>query len=90
MSKQSLAKKRHKLDARRLLCPMPVIRVQQLITKLGDDAIGDEVEASCTDPGALYDIPAWAKIHGHKVIDTCESNDEYHIIIEVCSDKIAT
>ncbi len=90
MINQPLVNKRHQLDARRLLCPMPVIRVQQLIEKLGNNAIGDEIEASCTDPGALYDIPAWAKIHGHKVIETCENNDEYHIIIEVCADKTFT
>ena len=87
MNRQPPAKKRHQLDARRLLCPMPVIRVQQLITTLGNNAIGDEIQASCTDPGALYDIPAWAKIHGHEVIETSESNDEYHILIEICPDK---
>ena len=74
----------HSLDARRLLCPMPVIKVQQLIDKLGKDAIGDTIEAVCTDPGALYDIPAWAKIHGHKVIETHEDDHEYYISIEIC------
>ena len=74
----------HALDVRRLLCPMPVIRVQQLIDELGNDAIGERIEAVCTDPGALYDIPAWAKIHGHKLIETKEDDYEYHITIEIC------
>ena len=87
MSKQSISKKRHQLDTRRLLCPMPVIKVQQLIETLGQEAIGDEVEACCTDPGALYDIPAWARVHGHKVIATDEKDDNYHIIIEICADN---
>ena len=76
--------KTHTLDARRLLCPMPVIRVQQLIDKLGSEAIGERIEAICTDPGALYDIPAWAKIHGHRLIETKEDDCKYHIIIEIC------
>ena len=73
----------HPLDARRLLCPMPVIRVQQLIEKLGDKAKGERIKATCTDPGALYDIPAWAKIHGHNVIGAYEDKHEYIIIIEI-------
>ena len=73
----------HKLDARRLLCPMPVIRVQQLIEELGDTAQGHHVEARCTDPGVLYDIPAWAKIHGHKLIEKQEKDHEFYVIIEI-------
>ncbi|MEE9310510.1 MAG: sulfurtransferase TusA family protein [Cocleimonas sp.] len=74
----------HTLDARRLLCPMPVIRVQQLIEKLGNDAVGDRIESVCTDPGSLYDIPAWAKVHGHKLIETREDDYEYYVTIEIC------
>jgi len=73
----------HQLDARRLLCPLPVIRVQQLIEKLGKTAEGDRIEAVCTDPGAVYDIPAWAKVHGHKLIETSEADYEYTIIIQI-------
>ena len=78
-----MANKTHQLDARRLLCPLPVIRIQQLIDKLGDDAIGDQIEAICTDPGAIYDIPAWAKVHGHTVIDTKEADYEYTVLIKI-------
>ena len=73
----------HKLDARRMLCPMPVIRVQQLIEELGEAGIGDQIEAICTDPGALYDIPAWAKVHGHSVLDSREEDYEYIITIQI-------
>jgi len=73
----------HHLDVRRLLCPMPVIRVQQLIEELGKKAAGERIESIATDPGALYDIPAWAKIHGHKFIESHEEDHEYHITIEI-------
>lgn len=68
------------LDARRLLCPMPVIRVQEKIAEL---AAGDRITAICTDPGVMHDIPAWVRVHGHKVISAEEKDKEYIISIEV-------
>ena len=62
---------------------MPVIRVQQLIEKLGEDGIGNRIETLCTDPGALYDIPAWAKVHGHTLIDAHEGDYECTITIQI-------
>ncbi len=60
----------HRLDARHLLCPMPVIRTQQAVAGLSP---GDTLEVLATDPGALHDIPAWCRIHGHEVLaSTCE------------------
>ena len=75
--------KTHELDARRLLCPMPVIRTQQLIETLGKSANGEQIKVVCTDPGVLYDIPAWAKVHGHKLIDTLDEDYEYTVIIQI-------
>ncbi|OGI49611.1 MAG: SirA family protein [Candidatus Muproteobacteria bacterium RIFCSPHIGHO2_02_FULL_60_13] len=61
------------LDARYLLCPMPVIRTQNRIAELQP---GDTLEVQATDPGALHDIPAWCRIHGHTVTAThCEASE---------------
>lgn len=57
----------HQLDARGLLCPMPVIRTQQRVAQL---APGDELEVLATDPGVLHDIPAWCRVHGHELLGT--------------------
>ncbi len=70
----------YQLDARRLLCPMPVIRTQNFIKDLNS---GDQLEVTCTDPGALIDVPTWCRINGHRVIDTIRDDNEIHIIIEV-------
>lgn len=70
----------YQLDARNLLCPMPVIRCQNLVKKL---ATGDTLEVTCTDPGALSDIPSWCRIHGHKVLDTQETETLVIITLEV-------
>lgn len=69
------------LDARRLLCPMPVIKTQDRISEL---AAGDILVVTATDPGVLNDIPAWCRIHGHRVIDSRSEGRELVITIEVC------
>ncbi|MDH5407982.1 MAG: sulfurtransferase TusA family protein [Gammaproteobacteria bacterium] len=70
----------HQLDARRILCPMPVIRTQDKVATLMP---GDELVVTCTDPGALNDIPAWCRINGHKVLNTEQKDDEVIITLEV-------
>lgn len=69
------------LDARRMFCPMPVIRTQDKIKEL---SVGDTLEVVSTDPGALHDIPAWCRINGHKVLGTRDSDDEVFVMVEVC------
>ncbi len=70
------------LDARRMLCPMPVIKTQNRIKEL---SLGDTLAVTCTDPGALSDIPAWARINGHEIIDTVDDEDEIIITVKVMS-----
>jgi len=70
----------HELDARRLLCPLPVIRTQN---RAKDLKPGDTLEITCTDPGALYDIPAWCRMFGHEVINTLQTREEVRITLRV-------
>lgn len=74
MSKQTP----HQLNTRRLLCPLPVIRTQEKIKELHP---GDILEVTCTDPGALHDIPAWCRVHGHTIIET--QQDDLDIVITI-------
>lgn len=71
----------HTLDVRNQLCPIPVIRTQSRVSTLEH---GDRLEVLCTDPGALSDIPAWTRIHGHKVVQTEQCDHEIRIVLEVC------
>jgi tRNA 2-thiouridine synthesizing protein A len=68
------------LDARNLLCPMPVIRTQDTVQQLKQ---GDILEVTSTDPGALNDIPAWCRINGHRVVESYQQDNEVFIKIEV-------
>jgi len=70
------------IDARRLLCPMPVIRLQDAIEQV---SIGDIVEITCTDPGVKNDIPAWCNINKHSVLDI--KDQDYEIVINVRKDN---
>lgn len=58
------------LDTRGLLCPLPVIRTQDFIKKRKSEGApaGAQIRVVASDPGALHDIPAWCRIHGHKVL----------------------
>jgi tRNA 2-thiouridine synthesizing protein A len=71
------------LDARRLLCPMPVIRLQDCINR---QPAGAQVRISCTDPGALSDIPTWCRINGHQVLATDEALDEIVFLVQKNAD----
>jgi len=71
----------HLLDVRRMLCPIPVIRTQN---RIKDMAAGDTLEVLCSDPGALHDIPAWCRVHGHRVLAVAEEGDTIRITVSVC------
>jgi len=44
---------------------------------------GDTLDVTCTDPGALNDIPAWCRINGHEYIGHREQDDEIIISVRV-------
>jgi len=53
------------LDLKGLLCPLPMVRVSQSITKVD---IGGVIRATATDPASLADIPSWARTTGNEII----------------------
>lgn len=71
----------HVLDVRHQLCPIPVIRTQNTVARLGD---GERLKVLCTDPGTLSDIPAWCRINGHRLLGAERCGDEIEIVLQVC------
>lgn len=67
------------VDARNLLCPMPVIRTQDAVAQCRP---GDELQVFCTDPGVVHDIPAWCRVHGHVVGEI--RHEDREIVISIC------
>lgn len=68
------------VDARGLLCPLPVVRTQDRVRDLAN---GSSLKILATDPGVLEDIPAWCRIHGHQVQSVVETNGTFEICIEI-------
>ena len=70
---------KQQLDARGLICPLPVIKTQDYVKHM---SAGEEVTVVCTDPGALHDIPTWCRINGHEVVTIEERETEILITIK--------
>ena len=67
------------VDARRLFCPLPVIRLQNCINK---QAPGARVRIVSTDPGSMNDIPTWCRINDHDLLESEERGGEYVFLVQ--------
>ena len=67
------------LDLRGLLCPMPMVKVSQNISK---GPVGGTVRAVATDAGSMADIPAWAKSTGNEVVQAEKVGGEYVFLVK--------
>jgi len=54
------------LDARGLLCPMPIVKANKEMKTL---AVGDVLKVLTTDRGAIADFPAWADDTGNPLLE---------------------
>jgi tRNA 2-thiouridine synthesizing protein A len=57
------------LDCRGMLCPLPVIKLAQLIP---DVPIGDTITVLADDPAAATDIPAWCRMRSQELVSALE------------------
>ncbi|HET7483446.1 MAG TPA: sulfurtransferase TusA family protein [Actinomycetota bacterium] len=67
------------LDARGLLCPMPIVRATQAIAPLAE---GEVLKVLATDRGAIADFPAWAHDTGNELLDSGEENGALFFIVK--------
>lgn len=72
------------IDARRLFCPLPVIKLQNCIRQ---QAAGTRVRIVATDPGSLNDIPAWCRISGHAVLEIDDRETEFVFLVQKGEDE---
>jgi tRNA 2-thiouridine synthesizing protein A len=66
------------VDARGLLCPAPVIAAAKAARSL---PAGSRLTVLATDPAAAVDVPAWARMRGHQVLETTEDGE--HLVLTV-------
>jgi tRNA 2-thiouridine synthesizing protein A len=70
------------VDARGLLCPLPVIRLQSAAR---DRPEGTLIRVIATDPGVRQDVPAWCRVHGHTIVETMQTEREIHLSVRLGS-----
>ncbi len=68
-----------RVDAKGMLCPMPVISIKMAIKDLQR---GQVLAVSATDKGACRDIPAWAEQTGHTLLNSSEENGVFTFYIQ--------
>jgi tRNA 2-thiouridine synthesizing protein A len=66
------------LDARGLLCPMPIIRTAKAMKELTP---GDLLRIQATDRGSVADIPAWAESTGNELVEWHEADGVFVFLL---------
>ncbi len=66
-------------DLQGLACPMPVVKVSKGIKEV---EVGQVIEAQTTDPGALTDFSAWAKVSGNEIVKTEQEDKQIKFYIK--------
>jgi tRNA 2-thiouridine synthesizing protein A len=61
------------VEARGVLCPVPIIRLARAAAALPD---GSLVELLTDDPAAEHDVPAWCRLRGHTLVASAPLGEE--------------
>ncbi|MFV0490992.1 MAG: sulfurtransferase TusA family protein [Pseudorhodobacter sp.] len=66
------------IDARGLLCPLPVLRARKRLLTMRR---GEVLRLVATDPAAIIDVPHFCNEAGHELIDTLPEGEETAYLI---------
>jgi tRNA 2-thiouridine synthesizing protein A len=66
------------VDARGLLCPVPIIRLSKAIKGV---SVGGLVRLLATDPGSDPDVRAWEKQTGNELVSTAHQGKEFSFLL---------
>jgi tRNA 2-thiouridine synthesizing protein A len=69
----------HHLDARGLLCPLPVLRARKAMKPL---PVGGVLHIETTDAASPADFAAFCAATGHRLLASEASDGVYHFTIE--------
>jgi len=64
----------HKLDARGLNCPLPILRTRKALNGLDS---GEVLEITASDPGSVKDLASFCNETGHQLLSTVEQSGAY-------------
>ncbi len=66
------------VDARRVLCPLPIVRLAGAMREL---PVGAQLRLLATDPGSDADVRAWARESGQDLIEALRVDGEFHFVL---------
>lgn len=68
------------IDATGLSCPQPLMKISRAAKKMKS---GEVVKLIATDPGALEDVPKWAKRTKNEILDQENDGATYTFIVKI-------
>jgi TusA-related sulfurtransferase len=68
----------HRVDARGLSCPMPIVRTAQAMKALEPGAL---VEVLATDKGSVKDMAAWSRSTGNELVEQSVDGGIYRFVL---------
>ena len=72
----------HKLDARGLNCPIPILRAKKFLTTM---ETGEIVRIMATDPGSVKDFEAFARQTDNELLSSTEAKGEFQFTLKKLS-----
>jgi tRNA 2-thiouridine synthesizing protein A len=66
------------LDAKGLLCPLPVLKARKALKAMPEGAM---LEILATDPGAAKDFAAFCRTTGHHLVESSEAAGIFRFLI---------
>jgi len=74
----------HHLDARGLICPLPVLKARKVLLKL---AVGDILRVEVTDRSAPKDFQLFCAESGHTLQSVQERGNNIEVVV-VCGKRV--
>jgi tRNA 2-thiouridine synthesizing protein A len=71
------------LDARGLLCPMPIVKTAKAMKELPAGAV---LKLLATDRGSVTDVPAWTETTGNELLEWHEEDGVFVFLVRKAAD----
>jgi tRNA 2-thiouridine synthesizing protein A len=68
----------HRVDARGLSCPLPIVKTAIAIKALQS---GELIEVLATDPASTKDFTAWARTTGHELVESSVVDGVFRFVL---------
>lgn len=66
------------LDARKLACPLPILRTKKSLAQMSS---GQVLKVVATDPGSSKDFEVFCRQTGNELLSASQHDDEYSFLI---------